>query len=150
MTEPAPHTRDTLGTIRLNAGRMPAAQIAEQLGWTLTRLQRVARHNGYDLKYTEEADAEPIVPPPAPRTNCRNVPVTVMLYPADVAALDVVARSFGIKRSRVLIRVVENALARGILANLAHMPAPRPDIAAEQAGAADGDAAPNQRGGRAP
>lgn len=135
MSEPAPHTRDTLGTIRRNAGKMPPERLAEELGWTLSRLEGVARHNGYDLKYTERP-AEVVAPPIAPRPICRSESVTIMLYAADVAALDVVARSFSIKRSRVIIRLVENALARGILANLAHMPAPRrepaPECATEQ------------------
>ena len=54
-----------------------------------------------------------------------DVPLFWQQWSVASAALDVVARTFGIKRSRVITRMIENALARGILANLAHMPAPR-------------------------
>lgn len=129
-TQPAPYTRDTLGTIRRNAGRMPAAQLADELGWTLHRLERVARDNAYDLKYAPDPFEAPPDPPKRAASG-RNTQVTVLLYPADVDALDMVGRAFGIKRSRVVSRLIENAIARGILANLAHMPAPRLAPAAE-------------------
>lgn len=130
MSEPAPHTRDTLGTIRRNAGKMPAAQLAAELGWSLSRLERVARAYGYDLQ-CPAADPSPSWLAAVSRgqtldPDTRCVAVNVLLYPADAAALDFVAREHGIKRSRVVSRLVENARAHGVLADLSRRPAPRP------------------------
>lgn len=136
MTAPAPHTRDTIGTIRRNAGKIPAARLAEELGWSIGRLERVARAHGYDLKCLTPDD-----PPPTwlatvsrgevidPSTRC--IHVNVLLFPADVAALDIVARDNGVRRARVISRMVENARAQGLLEGLACRPAPRPRVEAE-------------------
>lgn len=136
MTNPVPHTRDTLGTIRRNAGKLPAAQLAEELGWSLSRLERVARDNGYDLKCRPQDEPSPTWLTVVSRSqtlnpNTRCVSVNVLLYPADVAALDIVARDNGIRRSRVISRLVENARAHGVLPDLARRPAPRAKADAE-------------------
>ncbi len=130
MNDPAPHNPSTLGTIRRNAGRMPAAQLARELGWSLTRLERVARENGYDLRQDDDPPALSVAEPPGhgrnynPRTRC--VSVNVLLYPADAAALDILARDNGIRRSRVVSRMVENARRDGVLPDLARRPSPPP------------------------
>lgn len=60
---PAPHDRSTIRTIRLNAGKMPAQEIADALGWTLHRLETCASANRIDLtcppRETQEREAEP-------------------------------------------------------------------------------------------
>jgi hypothetical protein len=52
-------TRATKGVIRKNAGKMPAVDIADAMGWTLRRLQRVARADGIDLRYPRQPEPEP-------------------------------------------------------------------------------------------
>lgn len=129
---PAPYTRDALGTIRLNAGRMPPERLAEELGWTLGRLERVARHNGYSLKCQDE---HPHVRPPSPNKlrnpQARCVQVSALLYLHDIATLDAIAARLNIKRARVLVRVIENARARGLLFDLARVRSGRPEPASE-------------------
>lgn len=131
MTDAVPFTPATLGTIRRNAGRMPPAQLAAELGWSLGRLERVARENGYSLKCREpEAPALHIARPEGVARrhvdpDKRSVQVSTWVYPADRAALDAVAGALGITRSRVLTRLVEAARARHLLADLTRLPAPR-------------------------
>ena len=48
--EPVPYTRDTLRVIRRNAPNIPRDKLAEAMGWTLTRLERVAKEQNIELK----------------------------------------------------------------------------------------------------
>lgn len=132
MTEPAAQTPDTIGTIRRNAGKMPAAQIAHHLGWSMGRLERTARAHGYDLKCRDQDEPSPSWLAVVSRRhsldpNTRCVSMTIMLSPADAAALDALAHECGTKRSRLVSNVIENARAHGVLPDLARRPLPRPE-----------------------
>jgi len=50
-TSPADFTRATINVIKKNAGKMPAIDLADAMGWRLSRLARVAKAESIDLRY---------------------------------------------------------------------------------------------------
>ncbi len=48
---PADFTRATINVIKKNAGKMPAIDLADAMGWRLKRLARVAKAERIDLRY---------------------------------------------------------------------------------------------------
>lgn len=56
---PADLSRATLRVIKLNAGKMPAVDLADAMGWRLKRLQRVAKAERIDLRYPPAKEPEP-------------------------------------------------------------------------------------------
>ncbi len=136
-----PFNRDALNTIRRNAGRVPPTQMAAALGWPLSQLERVARDHGLDI-VIRPAPSEPYRAPlsaaqvesaagPRVRGIARSISASTTLFVSDSELIDTIGRRHGLTRSRVLSRIIENARARGILSELAHLPAPLPDAASE-------------------
>lgn len=139
----APLTHDTLGVIRRNAGRVPKAEIAKSLGWNESYLERVARDHGYDLRMVVDRPAgeqphpitrsravrEPLRRGPARRhpAHLRSEQVSFAMMPSDLALIEATANAFGLKRAAVLGRIIENARARGLIEDLARLPAPMPE-----------------------
>ena len=56
---PADYTRATINVIKKNAGKMPAIDIADAMGWRLKRLVRVAQQERIDLRYPPAKEPEP-------------------------------------------------------------------------------------------
>jgi hypothetical protein len=120
MTLAAPLTPATLRTIRCNAGRMPAAEIAAALGWSLPELERRARDRGIDLRIPPPRDDPPIEQTSAAGhpTNanhparCHNV--SINLRPADYDALVAKAKEHNLKRATLLAALLVGALKAGM------------------------------------
>lgn len=115
----APLTRETLANIRKNAGRVPPIRIAESLGWTLPQLERVAHQRQIDLKL------EPVHPddaPEPPRQYDRRIAFS--LGGRDLGRIEELAARYYLPRAGIVRRVIENARARGLLDELARLPAP--------------------------
>ena len=49
----------TISVLRKNAGRMPAGDIAAAMGWSLTRLRRIAAQERIDLSFPRVKELEP-------------------------------------------------------------------------------------------
>lgn len=135
MTDRArPYDQDALAAIRRNAGRMPAMEIANSLGWPLSRLQRIARDHGFDLKVPEarvedpaSVESRPSNRPHKDPEHLRSVTVSAALMPSDAQLIETIAAETGLRRGRVISRVIENARARDMLLELAKLPAPMPE-----------------------
>ena len=52
-------TPHTLQLIKMNAGKLPAINIARALCWNVKRLQRIADAHGIDLYYRAPSEIEP-------------------------------------------------------------------------------------------
>jgi hypothetical protein len=137
-----PFTRETLGTIRKNAGKMPKDELARSVGVTVSFLERVAREQNIDLSPVvehvpdqREPSGTKIEPRPSRRQpqprNHHTEYVSAAFRASDVDLMDRLASEHRIRRSRVITRVFENARARGLLADLASVPAPLPDKTGE-------------------
>ncbi len=127
----APLTPDTLKVIRRNAGRVLPHEIARSLGWTTSQLERVCRDRMIDLAVAPVAPTAPAYFPRADRRDVRSEQVTIALLPCDIEAIEAIGRDIGQRRARVISRIIENARARGLLADLAKLPAPLPEHIAD-------------------
>jgi hypothetical protein len=131
-------TRNTIRTIARNAGRVPKEQMARDLSLPVSLIERVAREQGIDLRLR-------VAPPDArdlptltlrelrtrghrePAGHIRSKVVTFALMPDDFEIVEASAAENGIRRARVVTRAIENAIRRGIFADLVRLPAPMPD-----------------------
>ena len=121
----APLTPATLNLIRRNAGRVPSCEIASALGWTLDKLERVAREQRLSLRI----DPPPPNPLPDPLSAAgnlsrnaairRNETFTVRLRPADAQILRDKAKARMTNPSHLLAEIFEGALARGKIDEMA-------------------------------
>jgi hypothetical protein len=115
----APLTRDTINTIKKNAGRVPATQIAASLGWPLDRVERVAREQGYDLR-VDAPQPTPIeqltaAGNPFRKAESRYGNITVNLSNADYETMVAKAKEHKLRRATLFAALVKGALASGTL-----------------------------------
>jgi len=118
----APYTPANVNIIRKNAGKVPAAMIAEALGWPMDRLRRIAATHGLDLEIPIDAVAPaPLRPGPerAPPPDRRSCHFSANLRPADAKILRDKAEQRFTNPSRLLAEVFEGAIARGKVDELA-------------------------------
>lgn len=124
------YTRDAIQTIKKNAGRVPPAEIAATLGWTVPQLERIAAKHEIPLRLFIRDAATPESDPRRPNPHyshkhtrvapdkLRSIQVTCNLRKANVSTIDQVAAERFLKRSRVAMYIIEGALARGIVDDL--------------------------------
>jgi hypothetical protein len=128
-------TRNTIRTIARNAGRVPKEQMARDLSLPVSLIERVAREQGIDLRLR-------VAPPDArdlptltaydvrlrghrePSGEVRRRAITFWLTQGDFEAIEIRAAELGVRRARVITRAIENAIRRGMLADITVLPAP--------------------------
>lgn len=113
----AAYTIDVVRTIRKNAGRVPAREIAAALGWTPDQLDNVAAKHQIDLRlYAMRAsDSAPraTFSTRVPLPERRSEHFGVRLRVADAAILREKAATLYVAPGQLLAQVFEGALARG-------------------------------------
>lgn len=125
------YTRDLIRTIGRNAGKVPKHVMANSLGISVSFLERIAGEHGYDLRLIETPPFDPFSTgsahnPAAQRSDRHSESVTTTLMPRDLVLIDQLAARYGIARARVISRIIERARDRGIIDELARLPALMP------------------------
>ncbi len=127
-----PQTPDAIRTIRRNAGVVPADRIANSLGWTFGRLQRVARTFQIDLRMRVPDPAPPRVNRALPNMRTEQFGTRFRAIDADI--LRAKAADHFMKPATFIAAVIEGAILRGKLDDLAsagkgYRPVAEPDSA---------------------